>query len=645
MSIARISKLGALALIGLLVIALSFGLVGVSQIKFGGPIHEQNRELSRFNADINPPPVYLVEAFALANVMAIHPESYRINEIRLRVLERQMQEKADHWAASGLPDDLKADVELAMATDAREFWGVINHKLKPAIRSGNAGRIDKALNHLLTSYRRHRAKIDGLVANTAAAQQDLTQSSAATVGWITALLVVMALIVAASMMAAAWLLSKHVLLPLSRTAETMQRMAAGDLNLGRRKSDRKDEIGTMHDAMQVFRQSLEADRQREARQAHVVETLSAALDKLAAGDLTSRITESFDETNEKVRRAFNTSIERLARLMSDVRLSAESVNAGSVEIRSASDDLSLRNTQQAASLEETAAAMGEVTQLVKKSADNSRVVQGSIAETHQQATTGGEVVRKAVSAMASIEESSSQITQIIDVIDGIAFQTNLLALNAGVEAARAGDAGKGFAVVANEVRALAQRSADAARDIKQLIGTSTGHVNEGVNLVGETGQLLEAIVSQIGTVTAQVEEIADMAATQANNLGQVNSSVGAMDTMTQQNAAMVEETNAASRNLSDEAAQLTQLVARFRVTQGEPATRKQEASQTAMNSGPNTSRPAPAPSPPPHRVSNPDEQSGDVVSMGNLAIKRPVHATPPPDPQIETDDSQDWSEF
>ncbi|MEM6585727.1 MAG: HAMP domain-containing protein, partial [Pseudomonadota bacterium] len=417
MSIARLSKLGAYTLIGLLGAALAIASLGVNQIKFGGPLHERNRELSRFNADINPPPIYLVEAFALANVMAIHPESYRANEIRLGVLERQMHKKAKVWAASDMPKELKAEVASAVTTDAAEFWSVVNNKLKPAIRSGNTTRIDKSLNHLLTSYRRHRAKIDGLVKTTAAAQEDLAARSATTVALTTALLAFLALGLAAALIAATWLLSKKVLVPLAHTADTMKKMAAGDLKVGRRKTDRKDEIGTMHDAMQVFRHSLQADREREAKQLHVVETLSGALDKLAAGDLTARIEERFDETNEKVREAFNTSIQRLAQLMGDVRTSAQSVNAGSVEIRTASDDLSLRNTQQAASLEETAAAMSEVTQLVKKSADNARVVQSSIAETHEQAANGGDVVKKAVSAMASIEDSSSQITQIIDVID------------------------------------------------------------------------------------------------------------------------------------------------------------------------------------------------------------------------------------
>ncbi|MDJ0977122.1 MAG: methyl-accepting chemotaxis protein [Erythrobacter sp.] len=654
MSIARLSKLGAYSLIALLVASLAVAALGVSQIKFGGPLHESNRELSVFNADINPPPLYLVEAFALANVMAIHPESYRINEIRLRALERKMEERGKVWVASDLPAPLKAQIAEALATDSTEFWDVIDNKLKPAIVAGDQVRVDKALNHLLTSYRRHRAKIDRLVEATAEAQNELASSSAWIVTAVSSVLTFLALLLAGALIAATWILAKHVLAPLEKTADTMRRLAAGDFNVARRVSDRKDEIGTMHDAIQVFRKSLIADRERESAQKGIVDTLSKALEKLAAGDLTSRINERFDDAHDAIRQTFNRSVEELARSMNEVRQSAQSVNGGANEIRNASDDLSTRNTQQAASLEETAAAMGEVTDLVKKSAENARVAQASIVETNSHASNGGIVVKKAVKAMASIEESSSQITQIIDVIDGIAFQTNLLALNAGVEAARAGESGKGFAVVANEVRALAQRSADAARDIKQLIGTSTSHVKDGVSLVGETGELLETMVSHIAGVTAQIDEIANMAATQAENLDQVNSSVSQMDTMTQQNAAMVEQTTASSRSLSDEAARLEELVSRFRVA---PTVASTVASKAAKGAA------AISVKEPPAELANAPERTptsapGHVEKLGNLTLKpsaAPAPAAKPapisaplevPSAQPEPEfDNQDWSEF
>jgi methyl-accepting chemotaxis protein len=289
------------------------------------------------------------------------------------------------------------------------------------------------------------------------------------------------------------------------------------------------------------------------------------------------------------------------------------VRTSSDEIRAASEDLALRNEQQAASLEETAASVGTTVSLTRQSAENAAGAKQAIAQTHRRATDGGEVVGKAVAAMGAIEQSAREITQIIDVIDGIAFQTNLLALNAGVEAARAGEAGKGFAVVANEVRALAQRSAEAARDIKALIDKSTAHVGDGVSLVGETGTLLAEIVAQVGAVTAQVNDIAETAAGQASNLEQVNVAVGTIDRMTQQNAAMVEQATAATRSLSSEAQRLAELVAQFRVSgTGEAFTAPAPA---ALPSAP----------PPPRRA---------LPVTGNLARK--------PGPDFA---DADWSEF
>jgi methyl-accepting chemotaxis protein len=613
---------------------MAFATYAINQIRVGGPIYESNKLMLEFGGEVSPPPVYLLEAFALANVMAIHPESFEINRIRLGKLEREFYDRAEVWDKSALPADLREQFREAVRTDAKEFWSVVNDKLKPAIIARDQVRVDRSLNHLLASYRRHRKKVDGLIATIGQRQAELHESSATTVAIISIVLVGVALALLGAMIAALYALKQSVLTPLARTAETMRRMASGDLDIGRRKEDRKDEIGTMRDAIEVFRNSLVADREREAKQKHVVETVSSALERLAAGDLTQRITERFDGPNEAVREAFNTSSETLAAMLGEVRQTAQSVSTGADEIRTASDDLALRNTRQAASLEETAAAMSGVTGLVNRSAQNARLVQASFAETHTKASDGGAAVRKAIEAMASIEASSREITQIIDVIDAIAFQTNLLALNAGVEAARAGDAGKGFAVVANEVRALAERCAGAARDIKGLIDTSTRQVDEGVGLVDEAGELLREIVDQIGSVTAQIDEIADMAITQATNLEQVNGSVATMNNMTQQNAAMVEQTNAASRSLSDEAARLSKLVDRFRIA-------KEAESAPAMSPANPKVRAAA-----PQMVKRPPR---DIFSHhGNLALKpaapAPARSAAVP-AELTRPEDQDWSEF
>jgi methyl-accepting chemotaxis protein len=249
--------------------------------------------------------------------------------------------------------------------------------------------------------------------------------------------------------------------------------------------------------------------------------------------------------------------------MKVVAANASEIRSGAGEITQASDDLSKRTEQQAASLEETAAALDEITATVNKTAQGAREARDAVAQAKGDAEHSGVVVRDAVAAMSEIERSAQQISQIIGVIDEIAFQTNLLALNAGVEAARAGDAGKGFAVVAQEVRALAQRSAEAAKEIKTLISASSQQVERGVTLVGETGKVLERIVTQVAQINSVVAEIAASAQEQASGLAQVNTAVNQMDQVTQQNAAMVEQATAASHALARETQDLFQLIAKF----------------------------------------------------------------------------------
>ena len=260
-------------------------------------------------------------------------------------------------------------------------------------------------------------------------------------------------------------------------------------------------------------------------------------------------------------------MDKLQETMKAIAHNTQGVRAGAGEITQASDDLSRRTEQQAASLEETAAALDQITATVRKTAEGANEARSAAATAKTDAERSGEVVRETVNAMSGIEASSKQIGNIIGVIDEIAFQTNLLALNAGVEAARAGDAGRGFAVVATEVRALAQRSADAAKEIKTLISASSQQVDAGVKLVGETGKSLERIVAQVAKLNGLVGDIAASAQEQATGLNQVNTAVNQMDQVTQQNAAMVEQSTAASHSLADEAAELARLVGQFQIGQ------------------------------------------------------------------------------
>lgn len=323
-------------------------------------------------------------------------------------------------------------------------------------------------------------------------------------------------------------------------------------------------IGQMNLMMGQLEQAQVAKLEAEKQINLVVESLGAALSELAEGDLETGLYIDVAPEFANLKADFNSAASTLKSTIALVKKGAGSIKLGTDEISQASDDLSRRTENQAASLEETAAAVKEITDTVNKTARGATHARETVSVAKADAEKGGEVVRRAIEAMTGIESSSKQISQIIGVIDEIAFQTNLLALNAGVEAARAGDAGRGFAVVASEVRALAQRSAEAAKEIKGLISASTGQVAQGVQLVGETGQALTRIVSQVAEINAIVTEIAASANEQAHGLEQVNTAVNEMDQVTQQNAAMVEEATAATQTLAQQTEELASLVSRFK---------------------------------------------------------------------------------
>ncbi len=377
---------------------------------------------------------------------------------------------------------------------------------------------------------------------------------------------------------------------IGRIASATQAVADGDNDLDFQSLRRLDELGAIVASLSVFRDNqrhlaesrceqeaaalaLEAERAAKvakhnvmvAEAQQVVVGLGEGLAKLASGDLTFRITVVFPEYCQKLKDDYNATMERLEEVVGVIVENAGRMRVGVGEISHAADDLSRRTEQQAATLEETAAALDQITATVKKTAEGATLARRTVSNTKSDAEKSGAVVRQTVGAMGQIETSAAEISQIIGVIDEIAFQTNLLALNAGVEAARAGEAGRGFAVVASEVRALAQRSAQAAKEIKGLISASSKQVRSGVELVGQTGDALARIVAQVGEINALVLDMAASAEEQAGGLQQVNIAVNQMDTVTQQNAAMVEQSTAASHALASEAEVLSELVSHFRI--------------------------------------------------------------------------------
>jgi methyl-accepting chemotaxis protein len=311
------------------------------------------------------------------------------------------------------------------------------------------------------------------------------------------------------------------------------------------------------------------ERTRSANELRgVLGEIGAGLQALASGDLSRRVDGAFPEHYEPLRRDFNGAALDLDSIVCDVNRSADQIETGTREIRSATDDLALRTEQQASALEEIATTLTQLNRTVQDNARSAAELKGSVSQARGDTVSVSAVVERAVTAMGEIERSAGQISQIITLIDGIAFQTNLLALNAGVEAARAGEAGKGFAVVATEVRALAQRSAEAAMQIKDLISTSTQQVGQGVALVGESGESLRAIVGGIEAIHEAVGRIAEVSNGQAAEIARISDRVTRLDSATQQNAAMAEQGTAAARNLAAEAQSMAALVSRFNVSKG-----------------------------------------------------------------------------
>ena len=422
---------------------------------------------------------------------------------------------------------------------------------------------------------------------------------------------------------AIWIGRSKISAPLTNLSKTMETLAQGSVDVEVVGAQRKDEVGAMARSVQVFKdnalalrtaeasqQRLSAETDAERRrnqetaeaaareQAFVMESIATGLNKLADGDLTYRVDAEFPQAYQRLQNDFNGAIGQVEEAMRTIVTAASSIGAGSDEIASAADDLSRRSEQQAASLEETAAALDEITATVKRSSAGAVEASRVVGSTRTDAERSSVVVRGAVDAMNQIEKSSQSISQIIGVIDEIAFQTNLLALNAGVEAARAGDAGRGFAVVAQEVRALAQRSADAAKEIKTLISTSTQQVGQGVSMVGQTGEALQAIVAKVSEIDALVSEIAAGGAEQATGLNQVNAAVNQMDQTVQQNAAMVEQSTAASHSLKGEASNLLQMISRFQVSGSSASARAPVARRPAAPATRPTLQPASASSRP-----------------------------------------------
>jgi methyl-accepting chemotaxis protein len=449
------------------------------------------------------------------------------------------------------------------------------------------------------------------------AENDSSQSRAILIGSVALVIGGVAMIGLAITLALA--LSRAIAQPITQLTASMSDLASGHLDI-HVATDRHDELGDMARAVVVFRDAALSRQQAEHDQKEALAEIGRILRRLADADLTVRL-KGLPSAYQTIASDFNEALARLSTAMQTVGACVDTIRNNSAEIRASANELSERSENQATNLARQASAMEEITASARNGTALINQANGAMTETRHEAEQGGQVVQDAISAMQGIDRATQEISEIIGVIDGIAFQTNLLALNAGVEAARAGDAGKGFAVVASEVRALAQRSADAARDVKTRILSAGEHVHSGVKLVNETGEALHRIINRVSNVSETISAIAQSAQEQSIGLEQINGAIALMDGMTQKNAAMVEETTAAAHMMGNEAGRLFEAFSAFKVGEGQGGFSAPAAHYS----------PGPAP-----------------VALPPLRSKPAPMAAPPPAPRAVANGgfaADDWSEF
>jgi len=588
LTIARLLLTFAAVVVIGLVTSIGLQSFTLSQLKVNGPVYDGIIDGKDLVADILPPPLYLVEAYMLASEAVLDPSRAEQASVKIATLASDYQTRRQYWQASQLPAALKQKLAEDVLIKGDAFWRLYNERFSEIASYGDAEAAGTGIRDLREKFWAHDAAVRELVgmANTHLAGEErgaaATSASLERVAFVGSGLSVLMFI------AGIWYFRRRAIAPLASISGYMAHLAGGDLTKEVPFGDRTDEIGEMAQSVEIFRQAaLERQRMREeaeglralaadeqhrratamAEQAealsHVVETLGAGLARLAECNIRYTIDDPFMADFEPLRQDFNNALAAFQTTLVQVLETTQAIHENGLEMRSASDNLAKRTEQQAAALEETSAALEEVAVTVAQASERSTETRKLVAEAKVCTEDSGRVVQNAIEAMKNIERSAAEIGQIIGVIDEIAFQTNLLALNAGVEAARAGEAGKGFAVVAQEVRELAQRSAVAAKEIKSLVSNSGQQVNVGVKLVDDTGHALARIDNYVSSIDRNVDAISTAAVEQSAGLKQISIAVNELDQMTQQNAAMVEETTALSHTLAAASTHLSALVNSF----------------------------------------------------------------------------------
>lgn len=504
-----------------------------SEIKVNGPLYERIAQGKDLIADVLPPPEYVLESYLVLFQLQAATEKSEQDQLitRLKALKSDYDARHEYWMKAGLSSEIQDALFKSAHGPALSFYKLAFDELIPAVQQQDKAAVDAAMKKIHAAYETHRQAIDQVVAIATKINESDEAKAKSKIEFTQYLLLVIFSFCLLCFYVLFQLVSRSITRPLLGALDITKVISSGDLS-SRIHNDAKDETGQLIDSLK--------------------------------------------EMNDN-----------LANTVSTIRVATETIHTASQEIAIGNADLSSRTENQAASLEETSSSMERLTSTVRQNADNARQANQLVVSASTVAIRGGEVVGQVVNTMGSIKESSRKIVDIISVIDGISFQTNILALNAAVEAARAGEQGRGFAVVASEVRQLAQRSADAAKEIKVLIADSVSKIEQGGNLVDDAGRTMDEIVTSVQHVADIMSEITAASQEQSQGIEQINIAISHMDEMTQQNAALVEQAAAAAESMEEQAANLAQAVAVFKLASGREAvqrTAKAELSDSLFSS-------------------------------------------------------------
>ena len=571
MSIGNKVRIGSAALLAILLLAGLLAATRIDAIRMGGTMQIKSRQAADLIADILPPPEYVIEPYLEATLLLQQPRRLEETQARLRKLHADYDARHAYWQASDLDPALKAGVTRDTHDPASAFWLELENKYLPAVAQGDRATALASYAILSTLYTEHRVRVDKLVADATAYQSNVENESRALLVTTIALLAGLAVVLLGLLGACVAYLSNKVIKPLMMVSGVTALLARGEQAIVPHR-DRKDEIGAIAEAVEAFRMAAVSRAENDARAAAVQTMVTASvrdgLLSLCDGDLTAEIKADFPEGYAELKVNFNAAVSELRNLIGTVMESAATIRTGSGEIAQASEDLARRTEANAASLEETSAAVTQMDGRLKATAASAgRTVEradGAIAT-----VCGGRgIADEAVQAMTRVADSAKGIDSVIEGLDKIAFQTRVLAMNAAVEAGRAGEAGRGFAVVADLVSALAMRAEEeAGRARDQLTATQTDIV-AAVEMVQKVDGALADISGDVAEVHSLLNQMATDNQAQSTAITQISVAIGTMDQSTQQNAAMVEETSAAARNLSGEVAALSEQASKFNVGNG-----------------------------------------------------------------------------